>query len=120
MAAVACHDVLRAQAAIDSALLDEIDKIKLIDIHAHPRLAGDGLDNQASEHYLSALSSLEPATTLNSENHPSYILAWKALYDYPYDDIKREHVLETVENKRRLIREKGPARSGRYRQTCVG
>ena len=100
---------LSAQNEIDSMLMAEIMKIKIIDVHSHSLPAGAGLNNEASEDYFTLLSSTDPATTLINPNHTDYISAWRALYGYSYNDMKREHILEAIAAKKRLIREKGNA-----------
>jgi hypothetical protein len=96
-----------AQTRLDSALLAEIAKVKAIDVHAHPEPAGAGLEeNKSLEDYLLGLESPDPAMWRMDPHHPDYVLAWRALYGYAFDDMRREHVLPLLEAKRGMIREK--------------
>lgn len=97
-----------AQTKPDPAVLRDIAGIRAIDVHSHSLPAGEGLEDEGSlEEYLSSLASSDPAIVRVDPHHHDYVLAWRALYGYSYDDMRREHVLEVLEKKKRLIREKG-------------
>lgn len=101
-------DVPSAQTKPDPSLLRDIAGIKALDVHAHSLPAGEGLADEGSlEPYLTSLTSSDPALVRVATNHHDYVLAWRALYGYSYDDMQRDHVLEILEKKKRLIREKG-------------
>jgi predicted TIM-barrel fold metal-dependent hydrolase len=103
-----CARIPDAQSKADPALLREISGIRAIDVHSHSLPAGEGVEDAGSlEPYLSSLASSDPAMIRVVANHHDYVLAWRALYGYSYDDMHRDHVLETLERKKRLIREKG-------------
>src|ERR1051326_9233590 len=82
---------LRAQTA-DPQLLAEIQKIKAIDNHSHPpKLVSPGeKDDEFCALPCDPLEPSVPTTTSRPEN-PQYIQAWKALYNYPYNDNAPEH-----------------------------
>lgn len=103
-----CAHITSAQTKPDAALLRGIAGIRAIDVHSHSLPAGEGLKDEGSlEEYLLALGSSDPAIIRVAPNHHDYVLAWRALYGYAYDDMRREHVVEVLEKKKRLIREKG-------------
>src|SRR5260221_9007243 len=86
--------VARAQNA-DPQLLAEINKIKAIDNHSHPpKVVSPG--EKDDDFDALPCDPLEPsdATTITRPDNPQYIAAWKALYNYPYNDSSPEHVKE--------------------------
>ena len=102
-----------AQTGIDAGLLEEIAQIRAIDNHAHPnRLLKEGeadteWDVLPPDGYELTESSLPP-TRLRPDN-PEFIRAWRALYDYPYNDMSEDHVRVVLEAKARVRREQGDA-----------
>jgi uncharacterized protein len=66
-------------------LLAEIDKIPLYDNHAHPGF-GDDTDVDAM-----AAPPDESSTLRIRDDNPEFVVAAKALFNYPYDDFKPEH-----------------------------
>src|SRR5271155_2865807 len=66
-------------------LLAEIEKIPLYDNHAHPGF-GDDPDVDAM-----AAPPDESSTLRIREDNPEFVVAAKALFNYPYDDFKPEH-----------------------------
>ncbi|HXO39587.1 MAG TPA: hypothetical protein VN872_13175 [Candidatus Acidoferrum sp.] len=77
---------LRAQTA-DPQLLAEITKIKAVDNHSHPPklVAAGEKDDDFDALPCDPLEPSEPTTITRPEN-PQYIAAWKALYNYPYNE----------------------------------
>src|SRR5271156_1152464 len=66
-------------------LLAEIEKIPLYDNHAHPGF-GDDPDVDAM-----AAPPDESSTLRIRDDNPEFVVAAKALFNYPYDDFKPEH-----------------------------
>jgi hypothetical protein len=99
--------MLRAQSA-DPQLLAEINKIKAIDNHSHPPkvVAAGEKDDDFDALPCDPLEPSDPTTVSRPEN-PQYIAAWKALYNYPYDDRSPEHVRELLQTKQKIMREQG-------------
>ena len=99
--------LLRAQTA-DPQLLAEINKIKVIDNHSHPpKLVAPGeKDDDFDALPCDPLEPSEPTTISRPEN-PQYLAAWKALYNYPYDDRSPEHVRELMAAKQKVMQEQG-------------
>jgi hypothetical protein len=99
--------MLRAQTA-DPQLLAEIQKIKAIDNHSHPpKLVAPGeKDDDFDALPCDPLEPSDPTTITRPEN-PQYIAAWKALYNYPYNDRSPEHVKELLQTKQKIMQEQG-------------
>ena len=98
---------LRAQTA-DPELLAEINKIKAIDNHSHPpKLVSPG--EKDDEFDALPCDPLEPSnpTTITRPDNPQYVAAWKALYNYPYNDRSPEHVKELLQTKQKVMQEQG-------------
>jgi hypothetical protein len=98
---------LRAQTA-DPQLLAEINKIKAIDNHSHPpKLVNPG--EKDDDFDALPCDPLEPSdpTTITRPDNPQYIAAWKALYNYPYNDRSPEHVKELLQTKQKIMQEQG-------------
>jgi len=92
----------------DPQLLAEINKIKAIDNHSHPpKLVSPG--EKDDEFDALPCDPLEPSvpTTISRPENPQYLAAWKALYHYPYNDMKPEHVKELLAAKQKVIQEQG-------------
>ena len=99
--------MLRAQNA-DPQLLAEINKIKAIDNHSHPpKVVSPGeKDDDFDALPCDPLEPSQPTTVSRPEN-PQYIAAWKAIYNYPYDDRSPEHVRELLATKQKIMQEQG-------------
>lgn len=99
--------MLRAQSA-DPQLLAEINKIKAIDNHSHPPkvVAAGEKDDDFDALPCDPLEPSDPTTVSRPEN-PQYIAAWKALYNYPYNDRNPEHVRELLQTKQKIMQEQG-------------
>lgn len=104
---IALAAALQAQNA-DPQLLAEIQKIKAIDNHSHPpKLVSPGeKDDEFDALPCDPLEPSVPTTTSRPEN-PQYIAAWKALYNYPYDDAAPEHVKELLAARNKVIQQQG-------------
>lgn len=73
-------------AAIYGHLLPQIQKIPIIDMHAHPGYWDDtDVDAMAV-----TPTDLDPART--RATNPEWIAAFKALYGYPYSDVSPTHI----------------------------
>ena len=99
--------VCQAQNA-DPELLAEIQKIKAIDNHSHPpKVVSPGeKDDEFDALPCDPLEPSVPTTTSRPEN-PQYIQAWKALYNYPYNDNAPEHVKELIQARNKVIQQQG-------------
>jgi uncharacterized protein len=92
----------------DPQLLAEINKIKAIDNHSHPpKLVAAG--EKDDEFDALPCDPLEPSdpTTISRPENPQYLAAWKALYNYPYNDRSPEHVKELLQTKQKVMQEQG-------------
>jgi hypothetical protein len=80
--AIAGKDV----SAIYDRLLPQIEKIPIVDMHAHPGYWDDtDVDAMAV-----TTTDLDPART--RATNPEWLAAFKALYGYPYSDFSPEHL----------------------------
>ncbi len=98
---------LRAQTA-DPQLLAEINKIKAIDNHSHPpKVVGPGEKDEDFDAL--PCDPLEPSdpTTISRPENPQFLAAWKALYNYAYNDRSPEHVRELMATKQKVMQEQG-------------
>src|SRR5437588_7610967 len=92
----------------DPQLLAEISKIKAIDNHSHPpKLVSPG--EKDDDFDALPCDPLEPSdpTTISRPENPQYLGAWKALYNYPYNDHSPEHVRELLAIKQKVMQEQG-------------
>lgn len=100
----------KAQTTADPALLTEINRIKAVDNHAHPkRVVAEG-ETDTDEEYASAQSPLDIPTRLRPDN-PEHVSAWRALYGYQHADMSEAHLRELMDTKRRVKRERGDSYS---------
>jgi hypothetical protein len=99
--------VLCAQSA-DPQLLAEINKIKAIDNHSHPpKLTAPGeKDDDMDALPCDPLEPTEPTTISRPEN-PQYLAAWKALFNYPYNDHTPGHLRELLATKQKIMQQQG-------------
>jgi uncharacterized protein len=83
-------------------LLPQIEKIPIFDHHAHPGFSEDpDLDAMAAPPGIYALRL--------RDTNPELVVAAKALFGYPYDDLSPEHAKWLVRKKAELKKEKGNA-----------
>jgi hypothetical protein len=81
-----------AAAGADPALTSFIAKIQAVDNHSHPnRIAPDDADADALP--LDGLGAFELPAQLHPE-HPAWLAAYKALYQYPHADLSEAHLKE--------------------------
>lgn len=92
----------------DPQLLAEVQKIKAIDNHSHPpKVVGPGeKDDDFDALPCDPLEPSEP-TTISRPQNPQYLAAWKALYHYPYNDMRPQHVKELLQAKQKVMLEQG-------------
>ena len=104
---VALCGVALAQAP-DPQLFAEIQKIKAIDNHSHPpKLVSPGeKDEEFDALPCDPLEPSVPTTTSRPEN-PQYLAAWKALYNYPYNDASPDHLKELLAARNKVIQQQG-------------
>jgi len=75
-------------------LLAQIEKISIYDNHAHPGFADDpDVDAMASPPDESSMLRLR-------DDNPEFVAAAKALFGYPYDDLKPDHAKWLAEKKK--------------------
>jgi len=100
--------VAHAQSQPDSSLLADIQKIHAIDNHTHVmKVVAAG--EQDTEFDALPCDPLEPsgAPTMTRPDNPAFLKAWKALYNYPYNDASPEHLRELIAAKDKVKREQG-------------
>ncbi len=102
---------ISGQADVDKDLLNEINKIKAIDNHAHPLKyvgAGDKPDDEYDALPLEAIPPFPLPVRLNPTN-AEFIRAWHDLYGYSHHDMSDAHVAELMTAKQNLAKQKGEA-----------
>ncbi len=83
-------------------LLPQIEKIPIFDHHAHPGFSDDpDVDAMAGPPGIYALRI--------RDSNPELIVAAKALFGYPYDDLSPEHAKWLVQKKAEFKKDKGNA-----------
>jgi predicted TIM-barrel fold metal-dependent hydrolase len=104
---LASATLARAQSA-DPALMAEIRKIRAIDNHSHPPkvVAAGERDDEFDALPCDPLEPTEPNTMTRPEN-PQYLSAWRALWDYAYDDRGDAHLKGLLEKKKQVRQEQG-------------
>src|ERR1041384_5696034 len=101
--------LIYAQAGVDHDLLNEINKIKAIDNHAHPVkyvAAGEPADTEFDALPLDAIPPF-PLPVRLFPNNPEFIRAWHDLYRYSHDDMSEAHVRELLAAKQNVVKQKG-------------
>lgn len=93
----------KAQTA-DPDILKEINKIKIIDNHAHPLVVSppDVPDNNYDIIHLDGLNGLILPPRLAPSNE-EYIGAWHDLYGYPHKDFSEARIPEILEMKGKVL-----------------
>jgi len=97
---------ISAQAGVDKDLLNEINKIKAIDNHAHPLkyvAEGDKPDDEYDALPLDAIPPFPLPVRLNPTN-PEFIRAWHDLYGYSHHDMSEAHVNELMAAKQNILK----------------
>ena len=103
----------RAVAAeIDSALLDQIEAVRLVDDQIHPRVGGNAPDTEW--HPLYPFASLvealhQPLPARLRPGTPDLVRAWRGLFGYQHDDLSPAHVREAIDAKRLTQAKQGEA-----------
>src|SRR5438067_3876469 len=106
---VAASSIAYGQAGIDRDLLNDINKIKAIDNHAHPVkyvAAGEPADTEFDALPLDAIPPFPLPVRLFPGN-PEFIRAWHDLYRYSHDDMSEAHVRELLTAKQNVVKQKG-------------
>src|SRR5689334_19571994 len=97
---------ISGQAGVDKDLLNEINKIKAIDNHAHPLkyvAAGDKPDDEYDALPLEAIPPFPLPVRLNPTN-AEFIRAWHDLYGYSHHDMSEAHVNELMAAKQNVLK----------------
>ena len=97
------------ESAADADLAREIAAVRAVDNHAHPvRVVGAG---EPADREFDALpvDNMEPQSDpMNLRpGAPAVVEAWRALYGYPFADVRPEHLRDGQERKQRIVQEKG-------------
>ena len=103
----ACIRTGSGQENIDPQILAEVNRIRAIDNHAHPvRFVSDGAPDR--EFDALPVDSMEPASDpLQLRPDAPYILeAWRALWNYPYNDTAPQHLNEWKQRKQNTAKQK--------------
>ena len=88
-------------------ILSEVTRIRAIDNHAHPvRFVPEG--EQDREFDALPVDNMEPSSDPLQlrPNDPGTLLAWRTLWNYPYNDSDALHMREWKNHKQRLRQEK--------------
>lgn len=97
---------LAAQTAgADPRLAAFIANIKAVDNHTHANSVAAG-DTDYDALPLDALMPIELAAPLHDDN-PVWVAAYRALYDYPYNDRSEEHLKALRATMQRVAKEQG-------------
>src|SRR5437868_6301359 len=100
---------LRAQSGVDRDLLNEINKIKAIDNHAHPVkyvAEGETADTEYDALPLDAITPFPLPVRLSPAN-PEFIRAWHDLYRYSHNDMSEAHLRELMAAKQNVLKQNG-------------
>ena len=103
---MSCQSVV-AQTA-DPGLLAEINQIKAVDNHSHPpKIVGSG--EKDDDFDALPCDPLEPTAPnlMGRSDNPRILAAWKALWDYKYNDMAAPHVQELLQTKERIKQREG-------------
>ncbi|HEY8205184.1 MAG TPA: amidohydrolase family protein [Pyrinomonadaceae bacterium] len=97
------------QAGVDRDLLNEINKIKAIDNHAHPLkyvAQGEKPDDEFDALPLDVITPFPLPVRLNPTN-AEFIRAWHDLYGYAHHDMSEAHLRELMNAKENALKEHG-------------
>jgi len=111
VAALAGH---ATAAQVDSALLDQIEDIRLVDDQIHPQLATAATTPDTEWHPLYPHGSLvetlhQPLPARLRPGTPELVRAWRALFGYRHDDLTPGHAREAIDAKLVARRSRGEA-----------
>src|SRR5215471_9747546 len=101
----ACMRKDRSQPDIAPDILSEVNRIGAIDNHAHPvRFVGAAEPDR--EFDALPVDNMEPASDPLAlrPGDPAVLAAWKALWNYPYDDLAPQHVREWKDRKQQIAK----------------
>jgi predicted TIM-barrel fold metal-dependent hydrolase len=109
LVAAACRQSATDRADLDPAILSEVRGIRAIDDHAHPvRMTAAG---EKADRDFDALpvDNMEPASdpVQMRVTDPGVVAAWKALWNYPYNDTSPQHIHEWQAHKKQVAEQKG-------------
>jgi predicted TIM-barrel fold metal-dependent hydrolase len=94
-----------AQSPIDSSLASFIARIRAVDNHAHVSSVSPA-DSDADALPLDQIPPGRAPARLRPAS-PSWIAGYRALYDYPYEDLSDAHMTELRATMRRVASEQG-------------
>jgi hypothetical protein len=97
------------QGGVDRDLLNEINKIKAIDNHAHPLkyvARGEKPDDEFDALPLDVITPFPLPVRLNPTN-AEFIRAWHDLYGYAHHDMSEAHMRELMNAKENALKERG-------------
>jgi len=97
------------QSGVDKDLLNEINRIKAIDNHAHPLkyvAPGEKPDDEFDALPLDAIPPFPLPVRLNPMN-AEFIRAWHDLYGYSHHDMSEAHVNELMAAKQNILKTRG-------------
>src|SRR5215470_20303485 len=93
----------RVEGDISPEILSEVNRIPAIDNHAHPvRFIAEGPPDR--EFDALPVDNMEPQSDpvhLRATD-PGVLAAWRALWNYPYDEITPQHIAEWKERKAKI------------------
>src|SRR5262245_47388083 len=78
---------------VDPELTAYIASIRAVDNHTHANTIAPG-DSESDALPLEVISPFEVPVRLNPEKNPDWLNAYKALYNYPHQDMNDAHVNE--------------------------
>lgn len=100
---------LYSQAGVDRDLLNEINKIKAIDNHAHPVkyvAEGEAADTEYDALPLDVITPFPLPVRLSPANS-EFIRAWHDLYGYSHRDMTDAHIRELLAAKQSVVKQRG-------------
>jgi hypothetical protein len=101
--------VSSSQAGVDRDLLNEINKIRAIDNHAHPLkyvAEGEKADDEFDALPLDVITPFPLPVRLNPAN-AEFIRAWHDLYGYSHHDMTDAHMRELMAAKQNILKQQG-------------
>jgi predicted TIM-barrel fold metal-dependent hydrolase len=99
-------------AEVDTDLLEEIEKIRMVDDQIHPQVGGQAPDTDWHPlyPYPSLVEALhQPLPARLRPGSPDLVRAWRGLYGYRHDDLTPAHVREAIDAKRIMQAKQGEA-----------
>lgn len=96
---------VRAQVAIDSALMAYVQSIQAIDNHGHP-MATDPNDRDFDALPIDGFPDFDFPARLRGRN-PELVTAWREMFGYGYDDLSEAHLAQVKALKAKTKAEQG-------------